>query len=69
MSNPSLVHRDDSHAAPTVLATMTAQLEQVEVDDDENAADLDDEDELAPAYPERWAAYPGFGSPQWWARS
>lgn len=66
MSNPSLVHRDSTQVAPTVLATLAAE---AEVDDDENAADLDDDDELAPPYPERWAAYPGFGSPQWWAHS
>ncbi len=63
MSNPSLVHRENSAPAPAVVA-MTAD---AEVDDDENAADLDDEDDIAPPRNERWAAHPGFGSPQWWA--
>jgi hypothetical protein len=61
MSNSSLVHLEDSRPAPAVLASVVA-----EVDDDENAADLDDEDEIAPPFNPRWAAYPRFGSPEWW---
>jgi hypothetical protein len=62
MSNPSLVHRQTTAPDPAVLATMSA-----EVDDDENDADLDDEDDVAPTPYERWASHPGFGSPQWWS--
>ncbi len=64
MSNPSLVRGQTAGPDPAVLATMSGD---VEVDDDENAADLDDEDEIAPPRNERWASHPGFGSPQWWS--
>ncbi len=63
MSNSSLVPGQSSEGAPAVVAALA----DAEVDDDEDAADLDDEDEIAPAWNEGWTAHPGFGSPQWWS--
>jgi hypothetical protein len=42
---------------------------RADLDDDEDAAELDDDDDELQASPwnDRWFAFAGFGSPEWWS--